>query len=242
MKKRLIVLCFVFVFISFGLFLIFNRKDSSPVYSLESRLTSINNTSVLDSDTIGWLRVQGTNIDTPIVTLTESVSDSVDGDFLWLSSYYSFDENRKVIYGHNIRNISNEPEIGNSEYIRFEDLMSFVYYGFAKDNLYIQYSDSDGESLYKIYAVSFNYTYLEYGQSYEKSKVSDYIEDAKKASIYDYDVDVDEDDDVISLITCTRYFGVSGPTQFRVDARKVRDNEKIVKYSVETNSNYEKIK
>lgn len=241
MKKRVVIVLGVVVIFSVC-FYIFNKNMNNEIYSLESRVSNMDNTKILDSTTVGWLRVQGTSIDTPIVTLTDSISDNVDYDFLWLSSYYEDLENRKVIYGHNIRNVSSKPEIGNSEFIKFEDLMSFVYYDFAKENLYVQYSDYDGEGLYKIYAVSFNYNYLEYGQSYKDSELSSYIKKAKEESIYDYEVDVNDSDEIISLITCTRYFGLLGQTQFRVDARKVRDGEKIVKYDVKTNDNYEKIK
>ena len=144
--------------------------------------------------------------------------------------------------GEPSEDVSSEPEIGNSEHIKFEQLMSFVYYDFAKENLYIQYSDGKEEALYKIYAVSFNDIAYEYGQSYSKKKINKYISDAKDISIYDYDVEVDENDKLISLITCTRYFGRYGKTQFRVDARRIRENEKISKYSVEINSNYDIIK
>ena len=68
-----------------------------------------------------------------------------------------------------------------------------------------------------------------------------YIKEAKEDSIYDYDVDVNSSDEIISLITCTRYFGLNGKTQFRVDARKLRENEKIEKYSVSTNQNYDEL-
>lgn len=224
------------------LFLCIEKTAQVDYYILESRTDSVKNTKVLDSKTLGWIRVQGTNIDTPIVKVTDSVSESFDVNYLWISSYFHEDENRKVIYGHNVRNVSSEPEVGNSEHIRFEQLMSFVYYGFAKENLYIQYNDGVNDYLYKIYAVSFNDVRYEYGQSYGKKKLKEYIRDAKDISLYDYDVEVDETDELISLITCTRYFGLYGKTQFRVDARRVRENEKISKYSVEITPNYDIIK
>ena len=38
----------------------------------------------------------------------------------------------------------------------FENLPSFLYYDFAKDNKYIQYSDEKNNYLYKIYAIYLN--------------------------------------------------------------------------------------
>ena len=57
------------------------------------------------------------------------------------------------------------------------------------------------------------------------------LRETKKNSLYDFDAEVDSSDHLISLITCTRYFGLNGKTQFRIDAREVRKNEKIKKYS-----------
>lgn len=220
------------------------KKDEDFVeyYSVLSRTSKISETKIADSPAIGWLRVQGTNIDTPIVIRTDEVEESVGYNYLWLSEYYFEGENRKVIYGHNLRNVSSYPEIGNEEHIKFEQLVSFSYYDFAKDNLYIQLSDGKEETLYKIYAVTFNNLGNEYGQSYKQEEIDSYIKDVKYNSIYNYDVDVDDSDELISLITCTRYFGKYEKTQFKVDARRVRKNEKIDKYSVETNSNYDIIK
>ena len=213
--------------------------DYQPYYTVESRISNIDNTVIADSPAIGWLRVQGTNIDTPIVKRTDEVEESVGYNYLWLSEYYFENENRKVIFGHNIRNVSSYPEVGNKDHIKFEQLVSFAYHDFAKENLYIQFSDGKEEKLYKIYAVTFNNKSEEYGKSYKKEELKDYIKEVKYNSVYNYDVDVDEEDELISLITCTRYFGRYEKTQFKVDARRVRKNEKIDKYSVETNSNYD---
>ena len=166
----------------------------------------------------------------------------MEANYLWTAAEYKEGENRKVIYGHNIRNVSAYPEIGNEDHIRFEQLVSFAYYDFAKKNLYIQYNDGTGDALYKIYAVTFNNEADEVGQSYTKKQTESYIRSTRNESIYNYDVDVTSDDTLIALVTCTRYFGREEKTQFRVDARKVRKNEKIMKYNVETTSNYDIIK
>lgn len=240
-KNKFMYLFLIVILIIIILFFIklFVKGD---YYKLSSRLDKINSYKVDDSYALGWIRVQGSDIDTPIISVTSLVSADLKADYLWTSSYYEEKENRKVIYGHNIRNVSNEPDIVNKEHIRFEQLLSFVYYDFAKDNLYIQYTDGEDEALYKIYAVSFNDSSEEYGFSYSVSEVGDYIKRARENSLYKYDIDVNQDDEIISLVTCTRYFGAYEKTQFRIDARRVRRNEKINKYSVEITSNYDIIK
>ena len=58
--------------------------------------------------------------------------------------------------------------------------------------------------------------------------------------MYDIDVDVNEDDKLLSLMTCTRFYG-GDSYSFIVDARKLRDNEKQTISEASTNKNYKKI-
>ena len=58
--------------------------------------------------------------------------------------------------------------------------------------------------------------------------------------MYNIDVDVNKDDKLLSLITCTRFYG-GNAYSFVVDARKVRDNEKNNISKVEINKNYKPI-
>ena len=56
--------------------------------------------------------------------------------------------------------------------------------------------------------------------------------------INDKILDVNKDDDIISVITCTRFFGIDDRKDFRIVGRLVRDDEKINDYSVKRNRNY----
>lgn len=211
------------------------------IYEVDSRITKLNS-NLVNTSVTGWLKVQGTNIDYPVVWETQELYESGE-DYLWRPNSYNDNYNREVIYGHNILNVSSEPMISNPKHTRFEQLMNFTDYQFAKDNLYIQYTKNNKDYLYKIYAIGFDTVDLEKGYSYEDTnEIKNYINKVKSNSIYTYDIDVNSKDKIISLITCTRYFGLYGKTQFRVDARMVRENEKIVKYKIETNQNYDIIK
>ena len=242
-KKHLVIiaLLIILLILSILLFKNFYKDNYKPYVTFDSKVEKMKSTKVADAKAIGWLRVQGTNIDYPIINETYDAYYS-GIDYLWKANRYVPGENRVAIYGHNILNISSEPLITDPTHVRFEQLLSFVYYDFAKDNLYIQYTHNGEDEIYKIYAVGFVSKNDEYGNSYTGEDLKNYIKTAKDNSIYDYDIDVDSDDDIISLITCTRYFGLDGLSQFRIDARKVRKNEKIVKYDVEINDNYSKIK
>ena len=197
-------------------------------YEIEERVEKVKTTKVEDRSSIGWVRVQGTNIDYPIIGVQ---LDSLD-NFTWISPFYFSGDTRKVIYGHNMRNVSNEPLVAEPTHTRFEQLMSFANYNFAKDNLYIQVTEDGENHLYKIFAVGFYSVEEEIGNSYSNENLSSYISNAEERSIYKYDIEVKDADDIISLITCTRFYGYDGKTQFRVDARRIREGEKTNQYLV----------
>jgi sortase B len=232
-----LILILIIIILIFTIFI----KNQNNYYNPSSRVSYLKYT-IEDAETVGWIQVQGTTIDYPVIRETNNAYTS-GIDYLWQVNTYSAGENREAIYGHNILNVSSNPIINGEGHTRFEPLMAFVYYDFAKENLYINYTYDGEDHLYKIYAVTFVSTSDESGESFtDDNLIKSYIKKAKEESIYDYDVDVDSTDHLISLITCTRYFGLNGKTQFRVDAREVRKNENIDKYSVETNQNYDIIK
>jgi len=238
----LLSLLLFLVFLGKKIFLDKEEVEKGDYYKIESRVEDIQNTSIYDADVLGWIKVQGTNIDIPILDVNDDVATDNKLNYAWLSKFYFEGDNRKVIYGHNIRNVGSEPLIVDPTHTRFEQLPSFTDYDFAKENLYIQLTEDGKDKLYKIYAVGFYGVDEELGDSYLKENLDKYLKSAKENSLYEYDVDVNSSDEVISLVTCTRYFGLQDKTQFRVDARRVRENEKINQYSVATTDFYDIIK
>ncbi len=218
-----------------------------PVYKIETRLSNVSKENKKREEPIvGWIRVQGTNIDYPIVSTATGadVTQVTKYDFAWSNSDSKKIENREVILGHNILNISNKPLITNNEHRRFEQLMSFIYYDFAKENQYIQYTYQGKEYLYKIFAISFiEKEELDYYQTkYSRPKLNKYIENAKNNSFFNYDVDVNSTDNILTLITCTRFYGMDKAIDFKIDARRVREKEDIVQYKLAESKKYDKIK
>lgn len=263
-NKKLIIYIFVillivltFLFLGFKFFNnkennIINNKPSNVVTkkiipNFEDRKEQLSNFNFNNMFVLGWLQVQGTNVDLPIFTSMLPAKEEnglveVDFSYGWRSGYYNLGENRMSIIGHNMLNVSSTPLVDNEKLTDFEDLMHFVYYDFAKDNLYIKYTKEDEENIYMIYAAGF-YDYSEdVGQSYKnKIDINEYINNVKSRSIYNYDIDVNSDDEIISVVTCTRFFGLNYLNQFKLDARKVRDNEKVTGYTVSVNDNYKEV-
>ena len=242
----LILVCIVCMLVSINL----KHDDNSNseyvaeevTLNFESRVEKLKN---LDTKyyKFGWIQVEGTDIDTPILDYASGGNpNSINYSYSWMSPNYNTDENRPVIMGHNVLNVSSTPMLPNENLADFEELMAFVYYGFAKDNLYIQYTVDDKDEIYLIYAAGFyDYEYDDAESLSNKKDINKYIKNVRKNSIYDYDIDVNNDDEIITIKTCTRYFGADEKQQFIIDARKLRENEKTVKYKVETNKNFKKL-
>ena len=123
--------------------------------------------------------------------------------------------------------------------------MSFVYYDFAKDNKYVQYTIDGKNYTYKIFSVFFDDTSKmindQHNADISKKEMKKIVERYKKSSYFQYDVDVDENDKIITLNTCTRFYGISNYKTFVVNARLLREDEKMNDYNIKIKDNYKKI-
>ena len=124
-----------------------SQKIDLPFQSRVDKLNEFDSGKYLK---FGWLQIQGTHMDLPILSYISSEDeDEIEYSYGWMSSGYITGENRPVIMGHNILNVSNEPMPPNDTLQNFEELMAFTYYGFAKENLYVQFT-TDNDDVYLI--------------------------------------------------------------------------------------------
>lgn len=220
------------------LILFLNKKTNKEVnINFPDRVEKLESLNTHGITKYGWIQVQGTTIDIPIIS---SLFDGeLDFDYAWISNNSVGYKTRKVIVGHNVLNVSNTPMVNNSILTGFEDLMAFVYYNFAKENMYLSYTENGNNDIYVIYGIGFyDYDY-DNGEGYSDSdKIKKYIKQVKENSIYKYDVDVNEKDEIITIKTCTRFFGNDEKQQFVIDARKLRTDEKPLNYIVEKTKKY----
>lgn len=248
MKKngKMIFILFGIIILTFSLhmFLFYQKNEIVEELevmdvSFENREYALEKVNYDNTIPVGWIQVQGTNIDLPVLIVGLDANLPVTIDYSWQSINYNTGENREVIISHNLLNLSNHPSRNMSELSYFEGLMAFVYYDFAQENLYIQYTKNGVSELYVIYAIGFYDNEYDLGQSFSNNNnVENYIHMVRKNSIYDYNIEVDSTDSLITLKTCTRFFGNSHKQQFQIDARKVRKNEKTYHYSIQKSSVY----
>ena len=225
---------------------LFGSKDYYEVQPREDNIKKSKKSDNEDHETIGWVRVQGTNIDYPVYGVLSREFDYpvVSDTFTWSLNDDSDFHNTMLVYGHNIMNLGPQPIAHDKNFIRMEELMNFVYYDFAKENLYMQLSMNGENYLYKIFAVNFmkvsSLNWYPRGEFSESTKKT-YLKEITDGSIYDYKVDVDDDDKILSVVTCTRFFDDGFSYDFLVTGRLVEEGEKIEKYNVSRNKNYERI-
>ena len=217
-------------------------------YRTVNRKSNIKKSQSLDSkdyETIGWIRVQGTNIDYPLYGVVQDTFEyPVTESYLWSLNMDKDYHNVMITYGHNIMNLGPKPTLKDETFTRMEELMSYVYYDFAKKNKYLQLSMNDKDYLYKIFAVNFMYVadLNEYPEGdFSQEDRDGYVKRLLEESIYDYDLDIQSDDNILSVVTCTRFFDDGKNYDFIVSGRLVRPGEKIDNYKVSRNKNYTEI-
>lgn len=245
-----VVLITVLIVLIFSLLAVLFTKlfRNTDYYKLESRIDNIEKAKQNDKsnfETIGWVRVQGTNIDYPLYGLIKDDYDyPVNESYLWSLNMDRDFHSVMITYGHNIMNLGSQPILKSSTFTRMEELMSFVYYDFAEENEYFQLSIDGRDYLYKIFAVNFMTVadLNEYPEGeFSKQDKQDYIDRIKDESIYDYNIRVSKDDNIMSVVTCTRFFNDGTNYDFIITGRQVRAGEKVDKYKVKRNENYVKI-
>ena len=224
-----------------------NRPNS---YSIDSRIEKVaekkeNLKTDANYDVVGWVRVQGTKIDFPVVSGKDrSFKSPVETTgYGWLTTYGDTRYHNVLnIYGHNIMNLGREPLISDESFERFEELLAFTDYDFAKKNQYFQYTMDGKDNLYKIFAVSILDSTSLVGlpeDDYDDGELSRYVKMIKEGSLYDYDVKVTTDDDIVSLATCTALFATgSDYNVIVISGKKVLDGESIESYSINKKSKY----
>ncbi len=234
MKKKVVIIivaAIITIGVSYGIIISLGK----PYYEVETRVEKVK-----EEESIGWVRVQGTNIDYPVISsYRENIDEKVD-DFAWINTLEPEGEifDRVLLYGHNLLNLSSTPKIADSNHTRFEQLMSFAYHDFAEENQYIQYSDSEQDYLFEIYSVSlFDKFELDESVMMDEETKAEYIQDTLDISIYDYGINPDATSPLITLVTCTRMLGSTTLYQFRIDAVLVDDES--YKKNITKTENYD---
>ena len=175
----------------------------------------------INSDIIGWINIQGTAIDYPVLKtfnneyyLTHDITrqQSKNGAiFMDYRNKGDGTDRHTIIYGHNMRNNT-----------MFEDLMKYKKKDFFEQNGIIKFDTLFEEfewEIFSVYVTDTNFYYIETDFDSDEEYV-EFLHTIKKKSMFDRDVNLTKEDYLLTLSTCTYEFK---DARFVVHARRLNN-------------------
>lgn len=176
------------------------------------RMLKISKLKEQNSDTIGWIEIEGTNINYPVLQGDDN-SFYMDHNFdkqyskfgsIFLDTNYDWDipSSNLLIYGHNVKNRK-----------MFQDLLNYKNREYYEEHPTIRFTTEDEDAKYEIIAVfeskiyykteedAFKY-YLFINADTEE-EYNNFVESSKKESLYNIDKTAKYGEQLLTLSTCS---------------------------------------
>ena len=158
----------------------------------------------INDETIGWLKVNGTNIEYAVVKAKDN-SYYLNHNFEkkyntagWIFADYknNFDRTDKniVIYGHNRKD--------GSMFGTLNNILKEEWYS-KEENLKIDFiteQENEKYQVFSVYKIKNEDYYI--NTEFKENEFSEFIETLKSRSIKDFKIDVAENDSILTLSTC----------------------------------------
>lgn len=221
-KKNIIVIIAIVVGLALiatgiGLYIVNKNKPVEPVVediittddnesdrNLQNELIALNATY---PDAIAWLKVPGTNIDTPVYQASDNAryerNDRDGNKTSWGETFMDYDSKvdmsgytNLVVYGHNTTTDDH-----------FTPLTKYESQEFYNSNKIIEMSTLNGNYKWEVFSV-FKTTGNNYSDFYidtnfnNDNEFSTFVTYFKSKSIYNTGVEVSKDDEILTLSTC----------------------------------------
>lgn len=179
-----------------------SEEKSSNKYNLE-------NIAKINSDVIGWIKIENTNIDYPVMQngdyyLHRNIYKNYSSHGTpYLAEYCNIQySDNLIIYGHHINDNS-----------MFAQLDNYKKHSFYENHKYIKfYSYYNGKTIEKTYEVAIafktvvysdkGFKYYNYTNFSDVQELNDFIENCRKLESYNTGIDINYGDKLITLSTC----------------------------------------
>lgn len=229
LKKFIILSLTTILIVSIGYIVYYfyiNKKDKQENTNIindiiidKTQITDIKTERILqleelkkqNSDIIGWLEIEDTNINYPVV-------QSDDNDFYLTHNYkkeYSISGSLFLDKNFDIKNGSSNYLIyghRNNNGLMFEDLMKYADENFYKSHKKIRFTTLEKDKQYEIMSVFYSrvyyknekdvFRYYYFVNAKNEAEYNNFIEDCKKVSIYDTGVTAKYGEQLLTLSTC----------------------------------------
>ena len=179
-----------------------SEEKSSNKYNLE-------NIAKINSDVIGWIKIENTNIDYPVMQngdyyLHRNIYKNYSSHGTpYLAEYCNIQySDNLIIYGHHMNDNS-----------MFAQLDNYKKHSFYENHKYIKfYSYYNGKTIEKTYEVAIafktvvysdkGFKYYNYTNFSDVQELNDFIENCRKLEFYNTGIDINYGDKLITLSTC----------------------------------------
>ena len=203
--------------------------ESKITESKTERMIQLEELQKENEEIIGWLEIEGTNINYPVLQASDNDyylthnykkekastgSIFLDKDFDLINGSSNY-----LIYGHR-----------NKSGLMFEDLIKYAEEDFYKEHTKIRFTTNKDDSIYEILSVFYSRVYYKSEQNVfryyyfvnanNEQEYNDFVNNAKKVSLYDTGVTAKYGDQLLTLSTC-EYSQEDG--RFAVVCKKIED-------------------
>lgn len=216
----LILFIILFIFSSFKIIMWFlNNRENKKIAEEISQAITIDEENVEEkekykvdfqtlkeknSDAVGFLKVNGTNIEYTVVKGTNNSyylkhnfnkeSNSAGWIFADYKNKVDGTDKNLVIYGHNMRDDS-----------MFGSLKNILNDGWhnGEENKYVNFITENDNSIYEVFSV-YQVADEDYyiTTDFKDNEFNDFIKTIKSRSKFDFGIDVNENDNILTLSTC----------------------------------------
>lgn len=161
-------------------------------------------------DFVGWIRIEGTKLDYPVVHTPDNpeyyLRRAFDGSYAvsgtpFIGEGCTVDSTNVLIYGHRMNNDT-----------MFTPLLDYAGKAFWEEHREIKFDTVDRLQIYEVAAAFYidipqaddedAFFWYEYGGDIEGEDFDYYVQQAKAHSYYDTGVEITEGDKLITLTTC----------------------------------------
>lgn len=185
------------------------RNESSMKEQTNENNYNLENIAKINSDVIGWIKVDGTNIDYPVMQnknfyLHKNIYKNYSSHGTpYLAEYCDLKtSDNLIIYGHHMNDNS-----------MFSGLVNYKNYQFYKNHKYIKfYTLIDGQTIENIYEIIVTFKTIAYSDNgfryynyinfYNDEDFKSYISNCQRLEFYNTETSANYGDKLITLSTC----------------------------------------
>ncbi len=194
-----------------------------------------------NQDLVGWLKIDNTNIDTPIVQSRPDADGNINDEYYLRRNFYKKDDkygnpfldsfntgseldSNNVIYGHNM-----------TDGLSFAQLEKYYTIDGFKESPIIRYSTIYKDYYFKVYAVIITNGYDSGDNNYlfdytvtgfmNESNFKTFVDALNERRLYDTGVDIQSGDKLITLSTCSYEIKQNQMGRLAVVGRLIREGE-----------------